>query len=47
MLTPPENGEQEVGREPRAGSCVSVSSWLMFSAEEFTLQHARPTWASG
>lgn len=45
--TPPENGEQEVGRELGTGSCVPVGSWLMFSAEEFTLQDARPPWASG
>lgn len=34
------NGEQELGRESWAGSGVLVSGWLMFSAEEFTLQDA-------
>ena len=43
---PSWNGEQELGREPWAGGCVLVSIWLMFGAQEFTLQDANLPWVS-
>lgn len=39
---PPENGEQGVGGEPRAGSCKPISSWLVFRAEEPTCGTPHP-----